>query len=198
MDSRCNSVDIEIQPSKDTVSIDMLTPVVYAPIHMREVKGAKGDKGDDGIPGPPGSPGPPGPPGPPGRDALAPLSMSRIVAGPLAELPFYSVVFYFPINRGLSDSKSNITNAQDDRLVDHHNAFSIRFNLNGFVHINVKVLNPDPKQILLIKDHDQLIDRGFGQCINLNWIGPVDIGTHFMLSGATDIQTNGYWNVQII
>lgn len=52
-----------VEPSNDVTAVDMISPVVYAPIHPRGNKGDKGDKGDpgkdwiDGVQGPKGHPG---------------------------------------------------------------------------------------------------------------------------------------------
>lgn len=194
MEPRSNSADLEIQPSKDVTTVDMLTPVIYAPINLLALKGEKGDKGDPGKDGVPGPRGPPGPPGTAEKSSILGVSMSSIVAG--SELATTPITFYFPIQKGL-DGKSNITNSSDKHLIERHNAFSIRFNMKGFVTIDTKLIIPDAKQFLLIRDHEQMVDRGFGPCINLKWVGSVEEGTHFMLSGAVDTNTNGYWNIVI-
>ena len=200
--------DLIVHPSNDITSVDMVTPVIYANIHSRGEKGDKGEKGDrgekggignNGIPGPRGLQGPPGPPGiqgppgPPGRDAFIAPSMSKIISNHNSLVPSYPVMFYFPIYKGSFDPEYNVTNSTDPYLVGRDGAFSIKFNIKAFVSIDIKLLTPENKHVILIKGYNKMVDDGDGPCINMKWTGPVDIGTQFIISGGVDEHTHGYW-----
>lgn len=199
--------DVIVQPSKDVTSVDMTTPVTYAPIQSRGLKGEKGDPGKEGPPGPPGftgppgprgPAGPPGPPGTPGKDSSNITSMSKVVAGSAYTLPTYPISFYFPIKEEEYESSQTITNSPDLNLIARNGPFSIRFNFKGFVEINVKLLVQENRQILLIRGSEIMVDRGIGPCINLKWVGPVTDGMTFLLSGITNARIHGYWYINIL
>lgn len=190
-----DTIEFVVEPSNHVTSVDMMSPVVYAPIHPR---GEKGDKGDKGDPGKDGKDGAEGPQGPPGKDAPIVPSMSRIICGRNAILPFYPVQFFFPIRHGSFEPQYNITNSTDTHLVERVEPFSIRFNMKAFVNIDVKLLTPDNKHVILIKGHGEMLDDGTGPCINMKWMGIVNIGTQFILSGGIGEHTNGYWSINIL
>jgi len=187
--------EIVIQPSKDVVSVDMITPVIYSHVYPRGEKGEKGDPGKDGRDGRDGIMGPQGRPGPPGKDAPIVPSMSSIIYGSYKSLPFYPVRIYFPINYAISESQLNTFNSKD--LIERKSAFRIQFKIAVFVTIDVKILTPDGKTVLLIKNVDEMVDMGKGPCINLKWVGCVKVGTEFFLSGEINNNTNGYWYIVI-
>jgi hypothetical protein len=178
-----------VQPLTDVTTVDMVTPVIYAPIYPR---GEKGDPGRDGMQGPREHT------DPAGKDAPIIPSMSSIIFSRDAQLEFYPVIFYFPISAGSFEPQFNITNATNINLVQRDGPFSIRFNLKAFVNVDVKLLIQDNKHVLLIKGYEKMVDNDQGPCINMKWIGIVDIGTTFILGGDIDIHTNGYWYVSIL
>ena len=202
--------DLIVRPSNDITCVDMHTPVIYSNIHSRGEKGEKGEKGDrgdkgedgnSGIPGPRGLQGAmgcmglQGPPGPPGKDAFIVPSMSKIISNNQNTLvPSYPTMFYFPIYKGSFDSEYNVTNSTDPYLIGRDGAFSIKFNIKAFVSIDIKLLTPENKHVILIKGYNRMVDNGDGPCINLKWIGAVDIGTQFSISGGNE-HTYGYWYI---
>lgn len=190
-----NGPETVVHPSTYITSVDMEFPVIYAPVHPRGKKGEKGEKGD---PGRDGMVGPRGPPGPPGKDALATPSMTYIISGPEISFPAYPVAFYFPIRSGSVEPIFDMTNSSDSYIVERNGPFNIKFNSRVFVSIEVKLLTPDNKHVLLIRGYETMVDNGTGPCINMKWIGPVEAGSNFILSGGVGSSTNGYWMITIL
>ena len=107
-------------------------------------------------------------------------------------------MFYFPVNKGSFDLSNVGTNSHNGELVSIRNRFDIKFNINAFVDINIKLMGSIKEPILLYKDLSQVVDCGIGPYINLRWIGPVTNDTHFHISPTVEPQYDGYWHISII
>ena len=106
------------------------------------------------------------------------------------------VYFYFDIING---AISNIkTNSENHHLIEKNNYSDIKFNTSAFVNIQIKLLTTSSTTGLLFRFPDLMLDSQNGPCINLNWIGCVNNGDKFMLSGPIDVHTNGYWYISIL
>lgn len=177
-----------IHAPNDQTLLDMSIPLIYAPL-----KGDKGDKGDQGERGLPGRNGSQGPQGLRGQDGFIPPTLSNAITVPWLQ---HQVSFYFKIIDG--KIRLPITNSPDRSSIQEINPYNIMFNKSGFVVVKVKLLKPDNNNVLLIQYPGTMLDCSNSRCINLEWIGPINQGQKLILSGAIDINTNGYWYITYI
>lgn len=192
---RISSDSSIIDLPKDEACIDMTKSIAYSYFQMIGPTGPEGIPGV-GLRGLRGITGSTGHHGEDGRDAPIIPSMTERICD--TSLPFYPVMFHFPIQSGGFDPHNNMTNSLNDDLVDRINAFGIRFHINAFVRIEIKIYTIDTKSVMLTDHSNRIIDIGNGPCINLKWIGYINYGTNFFIIGGVDQTTDGYWNINII
>lgn len=187
-----------IEASRDEANVDMDKSVVCIPIYPRGEPGPPGPPGPRGSPGPPGERGSRGPQGVSGRDApLAPM-LSRLLHNNHPALPLYPISFYLPFTRGIIGPNANLTNSQNIHIITQVSPFKIRFTMGVFVDIKVKAIGSNDSNTILIKGIHELCDIQNGPCANLQWIGPVNPGDEFMLTGTIGNHTDGYWFINIL
>jgi hypothetical protein len=191
------SVDSEIiNFPKDESCIDITQPIAYSNVQMIGPTGPIGGQGPRGMDGERGLRGREGPTGPPGRSAPKILSLTESICD--TRLPFFPVMFYFPIQNGTFNHRHTVTNSSNQDLIERSNAFSVIFHVNAFVRIEIKLYTYDNKAIMLMDFNDKMIDIGYGPCTNLLWTGYVNSGTRLFIAGSVDNTTEGYWNINVI